>query len=70
MPIPSALRELPCIPHIHVSGYPLHKENREITGNFEILSKHRENTGNLVCSSCEFPDSKGKKYLDISFETG
>ena len=48
------------------------------TGNLEILPKHREfgnfaktqgiwkfcqNTGNLVCSSCKFPDSREK---DIS----
>ena len=36
---------------------------RENTGNLEILPKHRENTGNLVC--CKFPDSKGKRYLII-----
>ena len=34
---------------------------RENTGNLEIL----ENTGNFVCSSCKFPDSKGKGYCDI-----
>ena len=32
---------------------------RENSGNLEILPKHRENTGNFVCSSCKFPDSKG-----------
>ena len=32
---------------------------RENTGNLEILPKHREDTGNLVCSSCILPDSKG-----------
>ena len=31
---------------------------REKTGNLEILPKHRENTGNLVCLGCKFPDSK------------
>ena len=36
---------------------------RENTGNLEILPKHRENTGNLVCSGCKFPDSKGKDVL-------
>ena len=43
---------------------------RENTGNLEILSKHRENIGNLVCSSCKFPDSKGrsKRYFDICSE--
>ena len=30
-----------------------------------ILSKHRENTGNFVCSSSKFPDAKGKGYCDI-----
>ena len=37
---------------------------REKTGNLEILSKHRENTVNFVCSSCKFPDSKGKGYCE------
>ena len=32
---------------------------RKKTGNLEILPKHRENTGNLVCSSCKFPESQG-----------
>ena len=41
---------------------------RENTGNLEILPKHRENTGNLVCSSCKFPDSKGIRYFDICRE--
>ena len=36
--------------------------------NLEILSKHRETTGNLVCSRCKFPDSKGKRYFDIHHE--
>ena len=40
----------------------------ENTGNLEILPKHRENTGNLVCSSCKFTDSKGKRYSDICRE--
>ena len=41
---------------------------RENTGNLEILPKHRENTGNLVCSSCKFPDSKGIRYCKICRE--
>ena len=59
-------------------GYPLHKENRENrqkkipvgenTGNLTIFPKHRENTGNLGCSSCKFPDSKGSRYFDICNE--
>ena len=36
--------------------------------NLEILPKHWENTGNLVCSSCKFLDSKGKGYCDICSE--
>ena len=42
---------------------------REKTGNLEILPKHEENTGNFVCSSCTFPDSKGKEYYicQVSF---
>ena len=38
---------------------------RENTENLEILPKYRENTGNLVLSSCKFPDSKGKRYFNI-----
>ena len=41
---------------------------RENTGNLEIFSKHRKNIGNLVCSSCKFPDSKGKIYFEICRE--
>ena len=56
------------------SGYPWHRENMENgknnsvrvnTGNLEILPKHGENKGNLVCSSCKFPYAKGKGYCDI-----
>ena len=38
---------------------------RENTGNLEILPKR---TGNLVCSSCKFPDSNGKRYFNICRE--
>ena len=57
-----------------LTGYPLHRENRqngqkfpvkENTGTLEILPKRRENTGHLVCSSFKFPDSKGKRYFKI-----
>ena len=41
---------------------------RENTGNLEILPKDRENTGNFVCSSCKFPDAKGKGYCNICCE--
>ena len=37
---------------------------------FGNLPKHSENTVNLVCSSCKFPDSKGKGYCDICGRTG
>ena len=53
-----------------MTGYPLHRENRENSqkknpcqekhrefGNF--AKTHRENTRNLIC--CKFPDSKGKR---------
>ena len=33
-----------------------------------MLPKHRENTGNFVCSSCRFPDPQGKGYCDICSE--
>ena len=37
-----------------------HGKHRE----FENFAKTQEkNTGNLICSSCKFPDSKGKTYL-------
>ena len=42
---------------------------RENTGNLEILPKHREfwfaQVVILVCSSCKFPDSEGKRYFSI-----
>ena len=37
---------------------------KEKTGNLEILSKHRENTGNFVSSSCKCSDSKSKGHCD------
>ena len=43
---------------------------RENTGNLEILPKHREKTGDLVCSSCNFPDSKGKRCFNFLFFGG
>ena len=54
-----------------LTGYPRHKDNREMGNDFEnvvktqgILSKHRENTGNFVCSSCKCYDYKSKGYCD------
>ena len=32
---------------------------------FENMPKRRENTRNLIWSSCKFSDCKGKKYCDI-----
>ena len=46
------------------TGYPLHRVNREKGENGQIKwPKHRKNTGNLVYSTCKFPDSKGKRYF-------
>ena len=46
---------------------PCKEKHREF-GNFVktqgILSKHRENTGNFVSSSCKCSDSKSKGYCD------
>ena len=53
------------------TGSPLHRENWENGGEknsplfLEILQKHRENTRNLVCSSCNLFDSKSKGYFDL-----
>ena len=62
---------------VYTPGYPLHRENRENGQNKSCQGKHRE-FGNfakthgkyreLVCSSCKFPDSKGKRYFDICRE--
>ena len=54
-----------------LSGYPLHRENREsgrkksMSGKTQGIWKCCQNTGNLVCSSFKFPDSKAK-VKDIS----
>ena len=56
------------------SGSPLHRENREndpkksLSGKIQEICKFCQNTGNSVCSSCKFPDSKGKGYCDICHE--
>ena len=48
-----------------ITGYPLHRENREngqrnsLSGKTQGIWKFCQSTGNLVCSSCKFPDSKG-----------
>ena len=59
---------------MNFSGYPLHRENREygrknsLSGKTQGIWKCCQNTGNFVCSSCKFPDSKGKRYLEICRE--
>ena len=39
------------------------------SGKTQGFWKFCQNTGNLVCSSCKFPDSKGKRYLEICCES-
>ena len=54
-----------------ITGYPLHRENYQnnsLSGKTQGILTFCQNTGNLVCSSCEFPDSKGKIYFDIRRE--
>ena len=56
-----------------VSGNPQHRENMEnekkkTQGILIFFAKTQGNTGNLVCSSCKFPDPKGKGYCDICRE--
>ena len=57
-----------------LTRYPRHRENREngqknsLSGKTQGIGKFCQNTGNFVCSSCKFPDSKGKGYCDICRE--
>ena len=44
--------------------FPVEKD----TDNLESWPKHRKNTGNLVCSTCKFPDFKSKRYFGICRE--
>ena len=39
--------------------------SRKTQGIWKFCQNNRENTENLVCSSCKFPRSKGKGYCDI-----
>ena len=63
------------LPIILLSWYPLHRENREngqknsLSGKTQGIWKFCQNTGNFVCSSCKFPDSKSKGYCDICHES-
>ena len=41
-----------------------HKKN-SLSGKTQGIWKFCQNTRNLVCSSCKFPDSKGKRYFEI-----
>ena len=52
-------------------GYPLHRENspkKSLSGKTQGIWKFCQNTGNLVFSSCKFPDYKGKRYFYICRE--
>ena len=57
------------------SGCQLHREKREngkkkksLSGKTQGIWKFCQNTGNFFCSSCKFPDTKGKRYFDICRE--
>ena len=43
-------------------------KNKSLSGKTQGIWKLWENTGNLVCSSCKFPDSRGKRYFEICRE--
>ena len=57
-----------------IPRYPRHRENREngqkksLSGKTQGIWKYCQNTGNLVFPLGKFPDSKGKRYFDISRE--
>ena len=40
-------------------------KKKSLSGKTQGILKFCQNTGNLVCSCCKFPDSKGKRYFDI-----
>ena len=40
-------------------------KKKSLSGKTQGIWKFCQNTGNFVCSSCKFPDSKGKGYCDI-----
>ena len=51
---------------------PLHRENDQkdsLSGKAQEIWKLCQNTGNMVYSSCKFPDSKDKAYCDIGSES-
>ena len=41
---------------------------KSLSGKTQGIWKFYQSTGNLVCSSCKFPDSKGKRYFYICCE--
>ena len=43
-------------------------QKKSLSGKTQGIWKFCQNTGNLVCSSCKFPDSKGKRYFDFCHE--
>ena len=43
-------------------------KNNSLSGKTQGIWKFCQNTGNLVCSSCKFPDYKGKGYFYICRE--
>ena len=38
-------------------------QKKSLSGKTQGIWKFCQNTGNLVCSGCKFPDSKGKDVL-------
>ena len=66
-----ASQQVRCATDYSKAGYPLNRENGQkhsLSGKTQGIRKFCQNTGNLVCSSCKFPDSKGKQYFDICRE--
>ena len=53
------------------AGSPLHREKREngqknsLSAKTQGIWKFCQMTGNFVCPSCKFPDSKDSGYCDI-----
>ena len=43
-------------------------KRNSLSGKTQGIWKFCQNTGYLFCSSCKFPDSKGKRYSDICSE--
>ena len=59
-----------CSQGIHGTGKTGKMAKKKIlSGKTQGIWKFCQNTGNFVCSSCKFPDSKGKGYCDICCNT-